>query len=142
MYTHGTQHLVIGVPGTPVALTGVAVVGGSTCPVGSRPIDVREIGIQVAVAITVTAVIAQVIWRPDPASATGQVVLGTITVPVGTPIGTVVRKRVQPGVKFGPGGYFVLNVTQAATAGTGYGSIQATEANESAGNVATALESA
>lgn len=142
MYTHGTQNLTIGVPGTPASFTGVAVVGGSSCPVGSRPIDVREIGLQVAVAPTVTATIAQIVWRPDPGSATGQVVLGTITVPIGTPIGTVVRKRVQPGVKFGPGGYFVINVTQASTAGSGYGSIQATEANEAAGNVATALESA
>ena len=75
------------------------------------------------------AVIAQLIWRPDPASATGQIILGTITVPVGTGIGSVCRKRVAP-TKVGAGGYLVLNVTQAATAGTGYVQTLASEESD------------
>lgn len=129
MYTHSNQRLTIGVPGTPLALNGVAVVGGSTCQIGSRPFDIREISITTATAITVTAVIAQVIWRPDPASATGQVVLGTITVPVSAVVGQVIRKRITP-TKVGAGGYLVLNVTQAATAGTGYAQVIGTESSD------------
>lgn len=140
MYTHSNQRLTIGVPGTPLVLSAIAVVGGTTCPIGSRPVWAREFSITVTTSPTVTPVIARLLWRPNVASATDQIVLETITVPVGTAIGTVVRKLFDP-TKVGPGGFFVVDVTQQATAGNGYGGVIVAENNDAAANSSTVLES-
>lgn len=141
-YTHGQKVMDIGVPGTPLSFTtaGPTIVGTTTCPVGNKPVVVQEIGVTISTAITVTDAVASLLWRPNVASATDEVDLGQITLPVGTPIGTVVRKKVTP-QKVGPGGYFVLNVTTAATAGAGYGHVLASDTNEALDNSSFAVES-
>jgi hypothetical protein len=141
MYTYTNDKRMIGVPGTPLSLAAVAVVGGSSCPIGTRPTTIAEFGVTVTTAITVTAVIASLLWRPDPASATGQVDLGAVTIPVSTPIGTVVRKKITP-KKVGPGGFLVLSVTQAATTGAGYGHVIEHETSDAPENMSNFVESA
>jgi hypothetical protein len=71
----------------------------------------------VIVAPTVTVGIAQFKFRPTIGSATGEVVVGTLSFPVGQAIGTVVYKTVD-NVKMTPGGELVVSITQVSTAGT------------------------
>lgn len=141
-YVHGKESRLIGVPGTPLSFTTASptIVGGTTCPVGPDPVHVHEIAVTISTSPTVTAAVADLLWRPNTASATDQINLGTITLPVGAAIGSVVKKKIAP-TKVGPGGYFVLNVTTAATAGAGYGHALTTPTTENIDNASLAVES-
>lgn len=142
MYTHGQRQLQIGVPGTPLSFAAVAVVGANTCLPLFRPVEIQGIAVTITTAVTVTSAVAQVLYRPTPGSSTGQVVLGTITLPVtGSAIGKQYYKRLTP-YKALPGGEIVLNVTTAATAGAGIAGLLVNETTEAFGNVTNMIESA
>lgn len=117
MYTDSQRAMMIGVPGTPIPTQTPAIKGASTCFPMMRPVEVIAVVATITVAMTVTAAILEVIYRPIPGASTNQVVLGTITLPVaGSAIGQQVYKRLTP-FRALPGGEIVLNLTQASTAG-------------------------
>lgn len=84
--------------------------------VGYQPLNVRALWATVVVTPTVTAVILNYKFRPTPGSATGEVSLGTLTLPVGAAIGNQYYKKIQE-FKALPGGEIVVDMTQASTAG-------------------------
>jgi hypothetical protein len=107
-----------------------------------RPVDVIAVAITITTAITVTDAIAAVKYRPTPGSASGEVVLGTITLPVsGSAIGKQYYKRLTP-YKALPGGELVLDVTQAATAGAGIAGLLTNENTDHPSNVTNMVASA
>src|SRR5262245_33810651 len=72
-----------------VSLTAAADVGlaGITMPMGLAMVD-----IEIVTAPTVTATVVTIFRRITTGSDTGVVTVGTLTVPVGTAIGTTVRR--------------------------------------------------
>lgn len=142
MYNHGNRFEVIGVPGTPTSFATTGIKGANTCLPIIRPLSVEAVAVTITTAITVTAAIATLKYRPTPGSATGEVSLGTITLPVtGSAIGQQYYKRITP-FKANPGGELVLDVTQAATAGAGVAGVVVSETTEIPGNVPAMIASA
>lgn len=102
---------------------------GSTGVVGeyavTKRVELTRIGVWMKIAAATSTANAVVTFRLRPTfgSATGQTVLGTITVPTGSAIGTIVFKDVTPVVI--PVGYTVaMDLTTAGTdasAATGTG---------------------
>jgi len=103
--------------------------------------EVSRIQVLVTVAPTVTAPVVTFRKRPTVGSATGQSSLGTITIPVGTAIGTVVYKDISPS-QFQPGDELLPDVTTAATVGSGIPSFVAHERPEYKANQTHLLASA
>lgn len=117
MYTDSQRAMMIGVPGTPIPTQGTGIKGASSCVPIMRPFEVIAVAATITTAMTVTDAILSVKYRPTPGSATAEVVLGTITLPVtGSAIGKQYYKRLTP-FKCLPGGEVVLDLTQASTAG-------------------------
>lgn len=142
MYTHGQRQLTIGVPGTPIPTQTPAIKGASTCPVLMRPVEVQAICALITTAMTVTAAVIDIKYRPIPGSASGEVVLGRLTLPVsGSTIGDLVYKKVAP-VKCGPGGEIVADLVTASTAGAAIFGVVANETTEHPSNSAIMKESA
>ena len=83
------------------------------------PCSVRRIMAYVSTAVVgpTTAPVVTFRRRPTPGSATGQIDLGTLTVPTGTAVGKVVYKDVSP-VKLDVGDSILITVSTAATGGT------------------------
>lgn len=140
-YTHGQRGLAIGVPGTPIPTQTPAIKGASTCFIYGRPVEVNMLVATVTVQMTVTAAVIDFIYRPIPGSATNQVVLGRITIPTASIIGTQIFKKVT-GVECNPGGEIVIELITAATAGAAAFGVVASETTEHTGNVAAMLASA
>lgn len=84
--------------------------------VGYQPINIRALWATIVVAPTVTAVVANFKFRPTPGSASGEVSLGTLTLPISAPIGNQYYKKI-PEYKALPGGELVVDITTASTAG-------------------------
>jgi hypothetical protein len=142
MYSHGQRPEIIGVPGTPTSFTTTGIKGANTCLPIYRPWLITGVAVTITTAITVTSAIATVKYRPTPGSATGEVSLGTITLPVtGSAIGKQYWKKLTP-YRALPGGELVLDVTQAATAGAGVVGLICGETTEIPGNVTNMVESA
>ena len=108
---------------------------------GIRPMIVRSASVTVNTAITVTAVVLNIKRRPTPGSATGEVSIGTLTIPVSTAIGKSVYKK-GFAVKVSPGEEVVFDCTTAATAGAGTLCLDVEEAPEEPGNVTNMVLSA
>lgn len=102
--------------------------------------EVSRIQVLVVVAPTVTAPVVTFRKRPTVASSVGQSSLGTITIPVGTAIGTVVYKNISP-VQFQPGDELLPDVTTGCTVGSGIASFVAHERNDSPANQSHLLAS-
>lgn len=142
MYTHGDRYEGIGVPGTPTSFATTGIKGANTCLPIFRPIEIKGAAVTITTAITVTDAIMTFKYRPTPGSATGEVALGTMTLPVtGSAIGKQWWKKFTP-FKANPGGEIVIDVTQAATAGAGVAGVLVHEVTEAPGNVANMVASA
>lgn len=107
----------------------------------TRGCEVARLQVLVVVAPTVTAPVITFRKRPTVASSVGQSSLGTITIPVGTAIGTVVYKDISP-VNMQPGDEIAPDVTTAATAGTGIPAFVLNERTDTAANQSHMLASA
>jgi hypothetical protein len=114
----GTIYFMIppeGATATGVSLASAADVGW--IPVVPERLDIAEVGVLVTTAPTVTAPVLTLFRRPTPGSGTGEVSLGTITLPVATAIGKRVKKGFN--ARLNPGDQLRIAVTTAATAGAG-----------------------
>lgn len=94
--------------------------------------------VTVAVAADQTAPVVEFNHRPTPKSASGEILLGQLTIPDGTAAGTVIYKDIDP-VVIKPGESITFeHVTQAvdssAVAGDGFYKIMVEPAPEYAGN--------
>lgn len=106
------------VPGTAMVTQTPAVKEETSVYPMMRPIEITGLCATVVVAMTVTAAILQLLYRPTPKSSAGQVVVGTITLPVGgSAIGQQIYKKITP-FEANPGGQLVWELTQASTAGS------------------------
>jgi hypothetical protein len=85
---------------------------------GYQPILVRAVWAVITVANTVAPTILTYKFRPTPGSAAGEIVLGTLTIPINAAIGNVYYERVavEP-VKCTPGGVVVVQTDGGGTVG-------------------------
>lgn len=103
---------------------------------GLQPQIVRSVSLIEMVANTVTAAIWVLKRRPTPGSSSGEEVVATLTVPVaGAAIGRVIYKK-GLNVKLNPGDELVMELTQAATAGSVTISVELDVAPENIANFA------
>jgi hypothetical protein len=77
--------------------------------------DLASVDVKIVTAPTVTAAVLTVFRRITPGSDTGVVTVGTMTIPVSTPIGTTVRRTFNH--RFNRGDQLRLAITTTATAG-------------------------
>lgn len=114
MYDHQKMDLTLVravsiVPANPVA--------GSPMQIGYQPVLVRAVWACIT-TITAAAIITLTYkYRPTPGSATGEIILGVLTIPVAAPVGNMYYEKVavEP-TKCLPGGEIVV---EAVGAGTG-----------------------
>jgi len=98
------------------ATTATGVIAGTRWYPPFHPVTVQEFSAQITTSPTVTATILALKRRPTPGSATGEVIILTLTLPVAAVIGNVYYKR-GGDTKISPGDELVVDVTQASTAG-------------------------
>jgi len=86
--------------------------------IGYQPIMVRAVWAVLTVINTVAPSILTFKYRPVVGSAAGEVVLGTVTIPINAPIGTMYYEKVttEP-PKCLPGGEIVVQTDGGGTAG-------------------------
>lgn len=141
-YTHSQRALSIGVPGTPIPTQTPAVKGASTCFIYMRPVEVIALVATITVAMTVTPAVVAFKYRPTPGSATGEVTLGTLTLPVtGSTIGHQIYKKVAA-VECNPGGEIVIELTTASTAGAAAFGVLTNETTEHPSSIPAMIASA
>lgn len=85
---------------------------------GYQPILVRAVWAVMTTANTVAPSILTFKFRPTPGSAAGEIVLGTLTIPINAAIGSVYYEKVavEP-TKCTPGGEIVVQTDGGGTAG-------------------------
>lgn len=112
----------------PLSLATVGDIGYLPCVVDRM--DLVELACLIVTAPTVTAPVITFYRRPTVGTSTGEVVIGTLTAPVGTAIG----KRVKKNIRFRviPGDEVRIAVTTAATAGAGIVTLKAYSAGQAA----------
>jgi len=117
MYTD-TQMDVNAANGAPPVVSVVTTATGISMRhiVGYKGIRVKAIWATIITAPTVTNVVASFKYRPTPGSATGEVVIGTLTLPVAAAIGKQYYKKLFDYLAL-PGGELVVDITTASTAG-------------------------
>ncbi len=108
---------------------------------GVRPLIVRGFCAVITTAPTVTAPVINVKRRPTPGSSSGEVSIGTLTLPVATAIGKSVYKE-GFAVRINPGEECVFDCTTAATAGAATLCLDVEESPERLANEADAIASA
>ncbi len=138
MYSEGLFHLANVASGSPSSLTSAADISSIAIMEGMQ---VRRLMIYVTLAPTVTAAVVTFYKRSAVGVTSGQVAIGTITVPVGTAAGSVVYKNLDS-VAFPQGSCLAAAVTTTATAGTGIVGIGAYQQAEDPQNVAACIASA
>lgn len=84
---------------------------------GYQPITPRAIFAIITTQATIAATILTFKFRPTIGSAAGEVVIGTLTIPINAPVGNVYYKKVSSAVKCLPGGEIVCQTDGGATAG-------------------------
>ena len=142
MYTHGQRGIqTIADPATPLPTQTPAVKTAAQAYVLFRPVEIVGICATITTAVTVTAAILQLLYRPTPGSATGQTIIGTLTLPVtGSAIGQQVYKKVTP-FEANPGGQLIWELTQASTAGAVIPGVMINETTELPGNLTNMIAS-
>jgi hypothetical protein len=85
---------------------------------GYQPILVRAVWAVITAVNTVAPTILTFKFRPTPGSAAGEIVLGTLTIPINAAIGNVYYEKVavEP-VKCTPGGVIVVQTDGGGTVG-------------------------
>jgi hypothetical protein len=121
-----------------------AVHGGMAC---IRRCKVKRLlfVLETAVVGTSTAPVVEFNRRPTIASSSGEVALGTLTIPNGTALGKVVFKDIDP-VTFKPGEELSFELLTQAVGGTvagdGYYAVECDDFPEEDPNLSNMLESA
>lgn len=138
MYTEGVFHLSIIDDTTPLSFTSAAVIKQVLVLEGMQ---IRKIMAHVTTSPTVTATVITVRKRSARGITSGQVTIGTITIPVGATIGNIYYKDLDS-VKYEPGNELVFEVTTTSTAGAGFVACSAYQSNQDYSNVAVAIASA
>lgn len=103
--------------------------------------------VKTAVAANLTAPVVGFYYRPTPGSSSGQVLLGTLTIPNGTAANKVLYKDVEPTTNLLPGGELSLQYVTSATdsgsaAGAGFFGFDIDEIPEVAANQPNMVASA
>ncbi len=106
------QPITAGLGDTPDDLSSAAVHGEM---IATRRVTVKRLMAQVVV-VTVGAAIVTYSRRPTPLSATGEVSLGTITIPAATAVGKTFINDIDP-VELAAGESLSFELTSAATSG-------------------------
>lgn len=107
----------------------------------SQQVTVKRLAYLVTTQSTVTAAVIAVELRPTPGSATGDSVIGTLTIPTSAAIGSFIYKDVA-GVVVPAGSEIAFNVTTASTAGGGVPLLVCEEDPETAANNSAMIASA
>jgi hypothetical protein len=81
------------------------------------PVEIVRVAASIVTSPTVTATVITVYRRSGPNVTAGQSVIATLTLPVGTAIGSVVYKDINQ-ARIAAGEVLAFNVTTASTAGT------------------------
>lgn len=100
----------------PTSLADAAFIAGSRA-YPSTPAIVRRLWATITAAVATAACVVTFTYRPTPGSATGQVTLGTLTLPNGTAAGKFVYKTLSTATKIMPGGELVLSFSGGSGAG-------------------------
>ena len=121
MYEHQHIDAWLTAPGTAALLSAVLDPPAAGVPlrVGYQPTMCAAIYALVTVIPTVTAPVIAFKFRPLIGNAAGELVIGTLTIPVGTAVGQMIYKLVD-NVRCNPGGEIVTAVTAAATVGSAH----------------------
>lgn len=135
--SYSNRGYLLGTLGSAQSLTSAANIAKFLCP---EKMDVLQIGFVVTTAITVTATVISVYSRTSPGVTAGQVLLGTLTIPISTAIGTVVYKSLEAACS--EGSTVEFDVTTTSTAGAGYAYCKAGFSSENPTNVTNMLASA
>jgi hypothetical protein len=85
--------------------------------IGYKNLRVKALWATVIVSPTVTNAIATFKYRPTPGSASGEVVIGTLTLPVAAVIGKQYYKKLFDFIALS-GGEVVVDITTTSTAGS------------------------
>lgn len=129
-----------GFRGKPAAAASLTSAANILNFLAEQSLIVRRLSFQVKTTVVSTGnVVITAYRRPTPGSATGQVVLGTLSIPTTSAAPNVFYKDIQ-GVLFNPGDEFAFDVTTAAAgggaAGDGYAILeQVEESPEEAFNI-------
>lgn len=108
---------------------------------GYQPMNVSTIYALITAVNTVAITVLTIKFRPLIASAAGEVVIGTLSIPINAAIGNVYYKRVD-NVKCTPGGEVVVQTDGGGTVGTASVGIMANPTWDSPGNNAKMFASA
>ncbi len=114
-----------------------AVYDGFLCTRGCR-VNRLMFVVTTLVAADTTAPVVEFNRRPTPGSATGEVALGTLTIPEGAAVGDVLYKDIDP-VEFAPGEelsfeHTVQAADSSSAAGAGYYGYEIEDSPEEAAN--------
>lgn len=110
--------------------------------IGSQPKVIRALWATVNVAIATSTITLTFKYRPTPGSASGEVVLGTVLIPITATAGKILYKNVTP-YQAAPGGEVVIQTNgNGAGAGTVSAGYRATPNWENLANNANAIASA
>lgn len=85
---------------------------------GTFAANVRRVFALITVANTVAPTILTFKHRPTPGSASGEVTIATLTIPIDAPIGNVYYKNVATEFRVNPGSEVVVQTDGGGTAGT------------------------
>jgi hypothetical protein len=129
--------------GAAQSLTSAAVVANSMV---QFPVSIEKILFKLTTAVVSSgAVVVNFKKRPTLGSATGEVSIGTLTIPAGAAINAIYYKDVTP-VEFGVGEFLAVEVTTAAAgmgaAGAGYSAIQLSSSPKTDGQNSNMIASA
>lgn len=121
--------------GSAQSLASVADVAEFIMP---EKVQIDALEFVVKVTVTVTAAVVTFYSRSVVGSSSGQVAIGTITIPVGTVAGTTVVNQISP-VYLNQGLSVCASVTTAASAGSGYSALKMSLNPEIAANESNVL---
>jgi len=107
----------------------------------ATPATVRRLWATVTTVISTAASVITFTYRPTPGSATGQVTLGTLTIPNTTAVGKFLYKNLTSAQKIMPGGELVASFS-GGSAGAATLGVTTDPSWDSEGNNTNAIASA
>jgi hypothetical protein len=100
----------------PTSLADAAFVAGSRS-YPATPQMVRSLWATITAAVATAACVVTYTYRPTPGSATGQITLGTLTLPLAAAAGKFFYKNLATAQKIMPGGEIVVSFSGGSGAG-------------------------